>query len=320
MFSSQPHLKGQPLATPSSASRRGGLTRSAGLLLLVGLATGCPTPPDASGPTTPGGNSPAAGGNMGGPPQNGGAANSPGQGGTKAGGPPPDSSGPPEPVAPPVFDTSGDTITLTVTVTGGTTGQVDFMTLEDGNPRALHVATFEGSKAFKVTAPAKLDAPIYVAAMNYSNGKGLSENDEHGHLKDPIKLVGKDISLTVKMGETADWMPAPDPNLTPPHRNPMGAGKMGSGQASGGQGGAGSGGSGAGGQGAAPAGGQGAGGQGAAPAGGQGAGGQGAAPAGGQGAGGQGAAPAGAAGGPPPGTTPTPGTAPTPAEGAGAPQ
>ncbi len=195
------------------------MTRTLSFIAILGLLSGCPTPPETTtagpgGPgAAPGGNAggPPPGGNAGGPPPGGNAGGPPpgGEaGGGTAGGPPP-ADGPPEKVAPPTFPEADKTVTLKVKVVGGTVGQIDFMTIDGEFPKALHVHPFEGEGPHEITAPATLGEPLYMGAMNYANGKTIGQGDEMGLYKEAIKLSGKDLSLTVKIGDKADWMPEP---------------------------------------------------------------------------------------------------------------
>jgi hypothetical protein len=190
-------------------------------VLLIGtlLAAGCPTPPEQSATPGVGNNAPPPqGGAGGGAPNAGGGAPGGGPtpgagGGGTAGGPPPGDAM----MAPPSFKDliSGDTITVTVNVKGGTKGQIDFMTIGEG-PTALHVEPFEGQGPFEITAPAKYDQEVYVAAMNYSNGSSISSEDPVGTSKGSIKLAGKDVKLTIEIGKADDWFTPPGDMPPPP--------------------------------------------------------------------------------------------------------
>jgi hypothetical protein len=109
---------------------------------------------------------------------------------------------------------SGDTLTITVNVTGGTKGQIDFMTMGEG-PTALHVESFEGQGPFEITAPASYDQDVYVAAMNYANGSSIGVDDPLGAAQKPIKLSGKDVTVALEIGKSADWFKPPG-DVPPP--------------------------------------------------------------------------------------------------------
>ena len=195
------------------------------LLLGTALATGCPTPPEQA--ASPGGGAP--------PPQGGPAAG--GGGGGGGGGAAPNGGGGPPPaggnagggnagggnapggavLTPPSFKDiiSGDTLTITINVTGGTKGQIDFMTMGEG-PTALHVEPFEGQGPFEITAPARYDQDVYVTAMNYSNGNSIGVDDPTGAAQEPIKLQGKDVTLSVEIGKSAEWFKEPSGDMPPP--------------------------------------------------------------------------------------------------------
>ena len=111
---------------------------------------------------------------------------------------------------------SGDTITIKVTVKGGTKGQIDFMTMGEG-PTALHVEPFEGQDPVEVTAPANYDQEVYISAMNYANGSSIGAGDPSGSSKKALKLGAEDVSVTIKIGENGDW-------FEPPGDMPEGAG------------------------------------------------------------------------------------------------
>jgi|GEM_PF-2973957 len=193
------------------------------LLFGAVLVAGCPTPPEQSttpggqapppqgqqGPTAGGGGGPTPGGNAGGPTPGGNA------GGGNAGGAPPDGGG--GLITPPSFKDiiSGDTITITVNVKGGTKGQIDFMTIGEG-PTALHVEPFEGQGPFKVTAPANYDQEVFIAAMNFANGATISPDDPVGTTTKALKLGAKDIKVDVEIGKTADWFVPPGDAPPPP--------------------------------------------------------------------------------------------------------
>lgn len=187
------------------------------LILGTVLAAGCPTPPEQA--ATPGGGGGAP------PPQGGPAAGAGGGAPNAGGGPPPGAGGggggggaaaggnagaPPAGgmamMTPPSFKDiiSGDTITIKVTVKGGTKGQIDFMTMGEG-PTALHVEPFEGQGPVEVTAPANFDQDVYISAMNYANGSSIGAGDPSGSSKEAVKLGAKDVAVSIEIGENGDW-------------------------------------------------------------------------------------------------------------------
>ena len=185
------------------------------LILGTVLAAGCPTPPEQA--ATPGGGGapppqggPAAGAgggapNAGGPPPGGGGGGA--NAGASAGGPP---AGGMAMMTPPSFKDiiSGDTVTITVKVKGGTKGQIDFMTMGEG-PTALHVEPFEGQGPVEVTAPANFDQEVFISAMNYANGSTIGAGDPSGSSKEALKLGEKDVSVTIEIGQNGDWFKPP---------------------------------------------------------------------------------------------------------------
>ena len=202
------------------------------------LLTGCPQPDDAGttgGPGGPAGGVPGGGG----PPPGADGAGGPPADGTV---PPADGTAPPvDGMAPPVdgapvggeaagggppmgdagaggpgqqqhsFDTiiaGGATVTISGTITGSATAQVDFTVAKtvDGHKMAevLHVAQAADGK-FSVKAPAKYADAIYVSAGVDLTGDGPTKDALGGAADAPITLAGKDVSVAITVSKSADW-------------------------------------------------------------------------------------------------------------------
>lgn len=179
-------------------------------LLFTSLLVGCPEPEDNV--TAPGGapGAPPAGGpgGPGGPPAG-------GEGGT----PPASADGstpPPAEGAPPLGNSmmepppglaslikDGKSVTISGTIEGAKEVQVDFTAVDESSgtprPKALEILKVTDGK-FSVKAPATYEATIYVTAIQDATGNGPTADDVQGG-GNAVKLDGKDVTVTIKMGE-----------------------------------------------------------------------------------------------------------------------
>ena len=237
------------------------LPRTSLAFLILAFATmlpGCPeTPEDAppmAPPTNAGPPQPAEGGGM--PAQT--------EGGAPPEGGPPPAGGPGETTmigASPeggaminladlkfsrVIAPGEKTVSLTVHVEGGAAGRIDIVSLvqQDGNtvPSVLHTEAFTGTKPLVITAPATYAESLYLSAMVRVDKAGKDAPPPSGPIKvdpkqvgglEPVKLEGKDLDLTIKMGTVPKWleklsdqatMPAPPPDGAVPAGPPPPAG------------------------------------------------------------------------------------------------
>ncbi len=115
----------------------------------------------------------------------------------------------------------GATVTISVGVEGATSGELAFQTIDgDGFARMLHVQRLEGGSA-SIVAPASYADPIYVSlAMPegefskdpnaVGSAAGTPERKGAGMqvagASEPIRLQGADVAVTIKVGETPDWL------------------------------------------------------------------------------------------------------------------
>ena len=174
--------------------------------------TGCPTPPESTGPGSsmpapapggPGNPPPAA------PADGGGEAAPPADAGDAAGTPPSPGSGAGVPADAdaasfvpinedqPSFSTlseeGGETITISVTVNGSGKGQIDFMVTEGDAPKVVHVEPFDNpSEPLSIPAPATYGETLTVSAFSHDNPSMGSAGQE-------ITLNGEDISLELTL-------------------------------------------------------------------------------------------------------------------------
>lgn len=212
------------------------------LICTLGLSvlSGCPTPPEPSTTNTPGPGGPGGPGNNGGEPGPGGPGPGPGPGGgepgpggpgggEQAGTPPSPGSGGEAIANPDVFNfevidgeqpqfidligEDGETVTVTVTVTGADKGQVDFAITENDAPKVLHIERFDSiSEPLTITAPATFDGALNVSAHSYGQPPMTSESVE-------LTLDGQDkqIAITLKpFDPNSDDVPPPPPPGSPP--------------------------------------------------------------------------------------------------------
>ncbi len=191
-------------------------------LPLLLLASGCPTTDVPSGvpgavgglppPTSPG----EPGGQPGGaqpPPPDGTPAAAPGAPtGESAGALDPGDpalSAPPGKPAPGFASLiqGGPTVTISGTLVGAKDAQVDFTRVKekDGRklPEPLEILKVTDGK-FKLEAPAILSGEIWVTAMTTGPDGGLG--GKAGVATAPIRLEGKDVSVTIQLGDGPDWM------------------------------------------------------------------------------------------------------------------
>ncbi len=194
------------------------------LPLVVLVVSGCPTTDMPSG---------AAGAAGGQPPPT-----SPGEPGGQPGGAPvapgvpaaPAAIEPGDPAASPLaakpapgfasLIQGGPTVTISGTLVGAKDAQVDFTRVKetDGRkvPEPLEILKVTGGK-FTVEAPATLYGEIWVTAM--TTGPDGAPGTKAGVAAAPIRLEGKDVSVSIQLGDSADWMevlPWHDPTMPPP--------------------------------------------------------------------------------------------------------
>lgn len=107
------------------------------------------------------------------------------------------------------FDTSGETVTMKVIVSGYSEGahlEFQHLSTPEGGAAAppsvtiLHRMEIEKDGTYDVTVPAKLELPVYVIATNMRVQDSLGGGG-------PIELKGSDVSVTVKNGDVPDWLP-----------------------------------------------------------------------------------------------------------------
>lgn len=96
----------------------------------------------------------------------------------------------------------GETVTVTVTVTGGEKGQVDFAILDNDAPQVLHVERFESSAPLMITAPASYDGTIMVSAHGFASPLTASAQVE-------LKLAGEDQAILLSLEPTDETQPGP---------------------------------------------------------------------------------------------------------------
>lgn len=112
--------------------------------------------------------------------------------------------------APPKFESLiGDagTVTITVAISGASSGQLDFFTSADSAPKLIHFEVFENlSGPLTITAPAKLDETVHVSAHRISPPM-FSESQE-------ISLNGRDLTVALEMKEREP--PPPGDEQGPP--------------------------------------------------------------------------------------------------------
>jgi len=120
-----------------------------------------------------------------------------------------------------IIEDGAPTVTVTVQVTGGSQGTVEFQTQKevDGHAqvRALHVEEYGSSGKASVTAPATWAVPIYVVAAEHGDDPNRLVR---GGLDEPIQLDGKDLSLEVAIGHEPKWLEALTPKPIDPDREP----------------------------------------------------------------------------------------------------
>ncbi len=100
----------------------------------------------------------------------------------------------------------GETITVTITVSGASKGQVDFAQMIDERPKVLHVQPFNGSSTVTVEAPANYVGEIAVSALSYGDNPMVS-------LAETIELAGEPIQLSLTIDQE---LPEPPPGEAPP--------------------------------------------------------------------------------------------------------
>ncbi len=170
----------------------GTLSKLTTSLLLLAL-TGCGAPPEPPDQGRPEGDASP-------PPQDGQPATDPG----------PAAAGPGdvvgfEPAAAGLssFDglLEGETITISVNVSGVDQGQIDFAEMIDARPMVLHVQTFEEQGVVSVTAPASYKAPLFVSAMGHGEDRKVSDAVE-------IVLDGTDLQVSLVVDQE---LPEPPP-------------------------------------------------------------------------------------------------------------
>ncbi len=203
--------------------------RNALLVSLTLALAGCPTPPPSTGGDQPGqpGDQPGEPGQPGEPP--------PGEPG-QPGEPPPGEPGEPgQPGEPPPEDAGdgpkdfapnpedlpsfadligeGESVTITITIEGTTSGQIDFHTLleKDGHtqPGVLHIERFSNSSTVSVEAPANYGESVYVAVHGFKSDGHL--NPEVGEVavggaEEPLTIGSTDIELTIAIGSSPTWL------------------------------------------------------------------------------------------------------------------
>jgi hypothetical protein len=115
-----------------------------------------------------------------------------------------------------IEEADGASITISGTVRGAATGQLDFTAIQeiDGmkQPVLLHVERFENG-TFSVKAPAEYDHPVVVMAMEMEEGSHPDQDTPSGGYKTPIKLEGQDLQLAITIGEHNDpgaFFPPPE--------------------------------------------------------------------------------------------------------------
>lgn len=193
------------------------------LPLTILLFVGCPTtdaPPSAPGaaggqpsPTSPGepggqpgGVSHAADGSVAPPP---GPASTAGAPGSALGPGDPIVTAPPANSAPGFASLiqGGPTVTISGTLIGASDAQVDFTRgkEKDGRmvPEPIEILKVTGGR-FKIDAPATLYGEFWVTAMTLAvDGTPFGKA---GVAAAPIRLEGKDVSLTISLSDSLDWM------------------------------------------------------------------------------------------------------------------
>lgn len=112
------------------------------------------------------------------------------------------------------------TVKLTVTVEGASAGQIDVVTLSEKDgvtaPTVLHLESFSGTGPVVITAPATYADPLYISAMVRVEKAGKDtpppsgpppmDKSGLGGIAEPVRLDGKDLSVTVKMGSVPKWL------------------------------------------------------------------------------------------------------------------
>lgn len=216
------------------------------ILAFATMLPGCPeTPEDAppmAPPTNAGPPQPAEGGGMPSPTEGG-----PGETTMLGASPEGGAMINPEDLKFSRFITPGEkTVSLTVHVEGGAAGMIDIVSLveQDGNtvPSVLHTEAFTGTTPLVITAPATYAEPLYISAMVRVDKAGKDAPPPSGPIKvdpkqvgglEPVKLEGKDLDLTIKMGTVPKWLekladqatiPAPPPGGAVPGGPPPPAG------------------------------------------------------------------------------------------------
>jgi hypothetical protein len=189
---------------------------------------GAPGQPPAGGPQDP--NAPPADPNAlpadpNAPPPSGDAGAPPAGDATVNGNP----GGPAAPVGFTSLIKDGKKVKITGTLEGAQAARVEFVAVEvQGDKKFPQVIdTLQtGDGTFTVDAPAEYEKELWVTAFADLTGNGPTPDDLAGAATSAVKLAGKDVSVTVKLSTSPDWMKAlpwsagDDPGGQPP--NPEG--------------------------------------------------------------------------------------------------
>lgn len=107
------------------------------------------------------------------------------------------------------FDANGETVTISVTVSGYPNGgTVEFHNLQEGedgtsSPRALHLERFDADGVVEVVAPANASGEIYVMVAGKGNG---ADEFLAGGAPDALKIGTEDVAVSVTAGTEPAWM------------------------------------------------------------------------------------------------------------------